>query len=193
VFDGRRGVPEPYIETDKTNPVSVYGQTKLDGEEAVRQTTERHVILRTSWLYGRHGQNFLKTMLKLALSQPEQTINVVNDQYGSPTWSWRLAHQVGTILQVGGSGTYHSTAEGFCSWYNFAKRFLEKMEIPHSLKSCTTAEYPTPAQRPANAILENKRLKKAGINDMMGWEEDLDTFVARYGQELKTEMRSTIS
>ena len=192
VFDGLRKIPEPYVETDKTNPLSYYGLTKLEGEKAVRRITENHAILRTAWVYGIVGKNFLKTMLKLALKNPRREIKVVNDQFGSPTWSFRLAEQIEKIMVEDGRGTYHATSEGYCTWYGLATRFLERMKIAHSFLPCTTEEYPTPAKRPANSILENARLKESDLQVMKDWEEDLDQFVflyrARLLHEAKEEM-----
>ena len=189
VFDGRRKVPEAYTEKDDPDPISYYGVTKLAAEEAIRRITDNHIILRTAWLYGIQGQNFLKTMLRLALKDPQREIKIVNDQFGSPTWSYRLALQIEKLVESGGNGTYHATSEGYCTWYELATYFLGKMGVPHSFVPCTTAEYPTPAARPMNAILENKRLKEAGINLMQGWESDLDEFVFRFRDRLINETR----
>ena len=179
VFDGRRVVPEPYTEKDRPNPLSCYGATKLQGEEAIRKATKDHIILRTAWLYGLRGPNFLKTMLKLALEDSQRKIKVVNDQFGSPTWSYRLALQIKELIERGGRGTYNATSEGYCTWYALAISFLEKMGVPHSLVPCATVDYPTPAHRPRNSILENKRLKEEGIHIMKPWQDDLDHFCSR--------------
>jgi dTDP-4-dehydrorhamnose reductase len=132
VFDGRKRVPEPYVETDEPNPVSYYGKTKHESEKTVRSAADRHVILRTAWMYGVSGHNFLKTMLKLALKNPEDEIRVVADQYGSPTWSYRLALQIARIIDTDARGTYHATAEGHCTWFELAGYFLKKMGVPHT-------------------------------------------------------------
>ena len=189
VFDGLKRVPEPYVETDRTNPLSYYGLTKLEGERAIRKLTENHAILRTAWVYGIGGKNFLKTMLKLALKDPQKEIKVVNDQFGSPTWSFRLAQQMEKVMIEDGRGTYHATSEGYCTWYQLAIGFLERMKIAHSLFPCTTEEYPTPAKRPINSILENARLKATRLQVMNTWEEDLDQFVLLYGAELLHETK----
>jgi len=187
VFDGRKRAPEPYTEKDDPNPISYYGVTKLAAEEAIRRTIDNHIILRTAWLYGIRGQNFLKTMLTLALKDPQREIKIVNDQFGSPTWSYRLALQIEKLIESGGNGTFHATSEGYCTWYGLATYFLGKMGVPHSFVPCTTAEYPTPAVRPMNSILENRRLKEAGINLMQGWKSDLDEFVFRFRDRLINE------
>ncbi len=192
VFDGRKDPPEPYLENDEPNPLSYYGKTKLEGEMAVRQTTDHYLILRTAWLYGVRGHNFLKTILMLAEKNPEEAIKVVNDQFGSPTWSHTLALQIEKLVQVNGQGTYHASSEGHCTWYELAKYFLETMSVPHALVPCVTKDYPTPALRPRNTILENRRLKERGINLMPRWQEDLDQFISMFGVRLIREARGVI-
>jgi dTDP-4-dehydrorhamnose reductase len=184
VFDGNREPPLSWSEIDETHPVSVYGKTKLEGEVRIAGALENHVILRTAWLYGAHGGNFLKTMLRLTLANPEKQFKVVNDQFGSPTWSLRLALQIQRLLREEGKGLYHATSEGYCSWYELACFFLKRMEVPHNLIPCTTEEYPTPAVRPGNSILENRRLKLENINRMTGWRHGVEQFVSRYRNEL---------
>ncbi len=180
IFDGKRNVPDPYLETDAPHPVSYYGTTKYESEKAVRQISHRHVIIRTSWMYGAQGHNFLKTMLTLALQHPPNEIKVVNDQFGSPTWSHRLAFQIEKMIDANVQGIYHASAEGYCTWYGLAVYFLGKMGITHKVVPCMSEEYPTPARRPTNSILENQQLKKRGINVMKPWQEDIDQFVADF-------------
>ena len=165
------------MEEDAAAPLSYYGQTKLEAERAVMEELDRCIIVRTAWLYGRHGQNFLKTMLRLALSKPTPRLRVVNDQFGSITWTYRLAEQLAEIIAKGDYGIYHATSEGYASWFEVAAYFLKKMGISAQITPCTTAEYPTPARRPRNSILENQRLKVEGINLMRPWQTDLDEFV----------------
>jgi dTDP-4-dehydrorhamnose reductase len=191
VFDGWKKQPELYVEDDKPNPLSYYGTTKLEGEVAVMQATDQYIILRTAWLYGIHGRNFLKTILELALGNPDKKVKVVNDQFGSPTWSFRLALQIAKLIEKNGRGTYHTTAEGHCTWYELASHFLGEMGIPHSLAPCTSEEYLTPAIRPRNSILENKRLKKADINLMKDWSHDVDQFVSNFQEQLLNEAMKT--
>ncbi|HBA82460.1 MAG TPA: dTDP-4-dehydrorhamnose reductase [Verrucomicrobia bacterium] len=188
VFDGQQTPPQPYTEDDPTLPSSFYGISKLEGEQAIKMTTDRYVILRTAWLYGINGHNFMKTMLRLALKQPDKTLRVVNDQFGTPTWSYRLALQIEKIIEAGAQGLYHATDEGWCSWYDLAAYFLKTMQAPHRIQPCTTAEYPTPARRPANSILENKRLKEQGLNIMAAWKSDVNEFVRKYQQQLIQEV-----
>jgi len=189
VFDGSKTSPDPYVEEDKPGPLSYYGKTKLEGELAVRETTHGHVILRTAWMYGLNGRNILKTFLRLALENSRKEIKVVNDQFGSPTWSYRLALQIAKVIEVNGQGTYHATSEGYCTWHELACRFLDKMGVPHKVIPCTSEEYPTPATRPKNSILENRRLKNEGINLMPYWEDDLDRFVHRFRELLLEEFK----
>ncbi len=190
VFDGSRPAPQPYLEGDSASPTSMYGKSKLAGEEAVQAVLDNHLIIRTAWLYGIGNKNFLKTMLRLAISDPKRTIKVVNDQHGSLTWSWRLALQIERLLSTDLTGILHATAEGHSTWYEGARYFLDCMQVPYSMAPCTTAEYPTPAKRPANSILENSRLKEAGCNLMIDWKEDVRLFAERYHDELMAEARA---
>lgn len=187
VFDGHREVPAPYIESDATNPLSVYGRSKLAGERAVAEGVDNHVILRTAWLYSAVGKNFLKTILKLAVSAPDRELKIVDDQYGSLTWSHTLTEQIRNLLNSELTGIIHATSEGYSTWYQAACYFLEAMKVPCNLRPCTTAEYPTPAHRPANSILENKVLKDAGISVFVSWQEDVDRFVAQHRTNLLAE------
>lgn len=189
VFAGDRPVPQPYTEADPVSPLSEYGRSKLAGEEAVRALCANHLILRTAWLYGIGGRNFLKTMLRLSVSDPNRTIRVVNDQYGSLTWTHRLALQIRELLPESIHGTVHATAEGYGSWYEGAKLFLTAMAVPFSLEPCTTADYPTPARRPGNSILENSVLKAQNLNRMVPWQEDVAAFARQYRTQLLAEAR----
>ncbi len=189
VFNGRRPVPKPWHEDDPVEPLSAYGRSKLAGEEAVRQRLQDHLIIRTAWLYGLHGPNFLKTMLRLALSDPRRTLRVVDDQHGALTWSRRLAKQITLLLDSEISGTIHATAAGHCSWYEGARCFLEAMQVPFSIQPCDSSEYPTPAHRPRNSILANTRLQKAGLDRMVAWDEDVVRFAQRHRDRLLAEAR----
>jgi dTDP-4-dehydrorhamnose reductase len=188
VFDGRKKIPEPYVETDQPNPVSYYGKTKYESEKVVQRASDRHVIVRPAWMYGVNGHNFLKTMLSLALKNSGDEIKVVNDQYGSPTWSYALALQIEQIVHADAGGIYHATGEGFCTWFELAEYFLTKMQVPHNIVPCTSQEYPTRAQRPKNSILENRHLKEKGINIMSQWRDDIDAFVSGFGEDLMAEI-----
>ena len=192
VFSGKKELFDSYKEDDKTEPLSFYGKTKLESEDVVRNLTDKHVILRTGWLFGMNGHNFLKTMLKLALHNPEKEIKVVNDQFGSPTWSYRLSLQIEKMIETGYLGTYHATSDGYCTWYELAICFLEKMGVAHSIVSCTTDEYPTPALRPANSILENRHLKNKAADIMPHWKDDVTQFVCKYKDRLISEAKEEI-
>jgi len=187
VFDGKKTPPETYVETDQTAPLSGYGKTKLAGEQAVAAATDEFIILRTAWLYGINGHNFLKTILKKTLLEPERRLTIVDDQYGSPTWSYRLALQIEHLLQHDAEGIFHATAEGYCTWYGLTRYFLGKLNVPCNISPCTTADYPLPAPRPGCAILENRRLKDLNLNIMEPWQQDIDLFVEQFGPQLMAE------
>ena len=182
VFDGSKPAPQAYTEEDAVGPVSAYGRSKLAGEQAIAEQLENYLILRTAWLYGMGGKNFLKTMLRLAAVQ--NPLRVVHDQHGSLTWTASLAAQIERVLDCDLCGIAHATAEGHCTWFEGAKYFLEAMQVDFSLEPRTTAEYPTPARRPANSILENCCLKKHGLNVMQDWRADVDEFVRMHREEL---------
>jgi dTDP-4-dehydrorhamnose reductase len=184
VFPGDRAVPQPYTETDTTGPVSQYGITKLCGEKAVAEETARFTILRTAWLYGASGHNFLKAILKRALTFPNEPLRVVNDQFGSPTWSRSLAEQIIALLGQPVQGVCHAISEGYCSWHYLAAAFLQEMNLPNEVQPCTTVEFPRPAPRPANSILDNSRLKQSGLNVMKHWQVDLQEFVGLHHEQL---------
>ncbi len=187
VFDGNRTVPNPYCEDDATNPLSVYGRSKLAGELAISAAMDNYCILRTAWLYGMGGANFLKTILRLALSRPKRALKIVDDQFGSLTWTARLATQVEALVDSRETGIMHATAEGFSSWFDGAVFFLRAMDIDADVTPCASSEYPTPAHRPENSILENKRLKEAGLNKMVSWQQDVQAFVDQNRQYLLDE------
>lgn len=184
VFDGNKPVPEPYSEDDPTNPLSIYGKSKLAGEQAIAESLENYLILRTAWLYGMGSGNFLKTILRLTMTDPGRTLRIVNDQFGSLTWSARLAQQIEALLNSSLTGIVHATAEGFSSWYEGAVFFLQAMGVEANLVPCASKEYPTPAHRPANSILQNSRLKQAGLNKMVPWRQDVQAFAEQNRESL---------
>lgn len=188
VFDGDKEVPEPYYEHECPKPVTHYGITKLEGERTIKKSTKRYVILRTAWLYGINGLCFPKTMLKLALQHPETELKVVNDQFGSPTWSYRLAILIERLVGLDVSGIYHATSAGYCTWFEFASYFLNKMEVPFNMAPCTSDQYPTPAKRPKNSILINSRLKEARTDIMADWKTDVDNYVDEFRDRLLAEL-----
>jgi dTDP-4-dehydrorhamnose reductase len=186
VFDG--GKPGPYRETDAANPVSVYGRTKLAGEEAIRAVGLPHLILRTSWVYGARGRNFLLTILRLANDRHE--LNVVDDQIGSPTWSRMIAEATAQMLARGDvdavSGTYHLSCAGSVSWHGVACAILEEYRMlreaagwpalrlqPQNIAAISTAEYPTAARRPANSLLDNGKLARTFGLELPDWRDCL--------------------
>ena len=184
VFDGRKRLPQPYFEDDPMAPLSFYGQTKMESEMAVKQNARNYLIIRSGWLYGIMGDSFLKKIIRLALEKGQEPIPVVNDQFGSPTWSYRLAQQIKVLIDNRKDGVYHATAEGYCSRYEWAKYLLEKMEMQTPVIPCSSREYPSPATRPVNSILENRQLKVEGVNIMHHWQRDLDIFIDTYGERL---------
>jgi dTDP-4-dehydrorhamnose reductase len=181
VFDGQKGTS--YLETDAISPVGVYGRSKADGEIEIRSHLKEHIILRTSWLYGIHGHNFAKTMLKLATTKPK--IRVVADQYGSPTNAADLAQTILIIsdrMQFNDDvdwGTYHYCGQGVISWYNFAEKIIGLARLYADVKTTriepiATADYPTRAVRPIYSALDCSRIQKHfGINPKP-WQKSLE-------------------
>jgi dTDP-4-dehydrorhamnose reductase len=181
VFDGAK--TEPYVETDAPNPLGAYGRTKLAGDEAVRAVGGAHLIFRLCWVYGARGQNFMLTMMRLA--RERETLRVVGDQVGCPTWSRMIAETTALALRqavAAGNwdaftGTYHLASSGVTSWHGFAKAIIALM--PAEGKKCsmveaiTTAEYPTPTRRPAYSVLNCDKLQRAFGLRLPHWEESL--------------------
>jgi dTDP-4-dehydrorhamnose reductase len=154
VFDGTK--KSPYETDDKTNPINIYGLSKLKGEEAVLKYNKKHYITRTSWLYGHKGRNFVETIIKLATEKPE--LRIVDDQIGCPTWTVELAKSITIIIKEQKPyGIYHICGSGHTSWYGFAKKIVELMKIDTNLIPVTTEEYPRPAQRPKYSIMNNNK------------------------------------
>jgi dTDP-4-dehydrorhamnose reductase len=200
VFDG--SLNSPYEETDPTNPINVYGKTKLAGEQAIRDSCVHHLIFRTAWLYSTRGKNFLLTILRLATEREE--LRIVNDQIGAPTWSREIASATAEVLRnffdrTGNvsawaelSGTYHMTAGGETSWFEFAKAILEEAKkqatspppwfaeatrgkplLSRVVTPITTAEYPTPARRPAYSVLSNLHTVRTFGIELADWRTQL--------------------
>ena len=184
VFSGAK--PEPYVETDETGPLGVYGQSKLAGEIAVRKATPRHALLRTSWVYSPYGANFVKTMMRLA--KDRDTLNVVGDQRGCPTSAADLANAILTVAKhmVNArdiSGTFHAAGSGEASWAGFATRIFEclaqeGMRVP-TVTPIPAKDYPTPAKRPANSRLNCDKLNEAFGIRLPAWETSLEDCVQR--------------
>ena len=186
VFDGQKNTP--YVETDPISPLGVYGRSKADGENEIRSVLKEHIIIRTSWLYGFHGHNFVKTMLNLATSK--KVIQVVADQYGSPTNAADLARailSVGRQLQKGANnrwGTYHYCGQGVISWHTYAEKIMELVRqiggMPTaSVEPVTTAEYPTPTKRPAYSALDCDRIYQQFKISPHPWQKSLETTIRR--------------
>lgn len=179
VFDGK--AVKPYTEEDKPCPQSVYGRTKLAGEEAVIKNCSRHFIVRTAWLYG-EGSNFVRTML--ALADKKDSITVVNDQYGTPTSSLELARMILNIIPYRQYGIYHATCEGSTSWYEFACEIMKQAGKNVKILPVTTDEYQAGkniAARPAYSVLENKKLNSMGSYRMKEWKEALKEYMHMIG------------
>jgi len=190
VFSGEKPLFAASVESDKPNPISEYGRSKLAGEQAIAAQTDRFAILRTAWLYGAHGKNFLKTMLRLTLQNPDREFKVVNDQYGSPTWSHTLARQIRAVIEREATGVYHASSEGYCTWYALACAFLNELGVRHRFIPCSSEEFPTPTKRPANSILENAHAKELGINVFGDWKDELSEFTTRYGEVVLKEIQA---
>lgn len=186
VFDGNK--KGRYSETDTISPLGIYGKSKAAGEREVRDHLQEHIILRTAWLYGAHGHNFVKTMLRLG--REKESLRVVADQYGCPTYAADLAEAVLEIAaQIGEGndiiwGTYHYCGKGVTTWHGFAERIFELAREHYSLKvkkvvPITTAEYPTPAKRPVNSVLDCSLITITfGINPLL-WHESLARMVKK--------------
>lgn len=173
VFDG--AAAEPYTEFDLPAPLNVYGRSKLAGEEAVRTHCRRHFILRTAWLYGAHGRNFVGTILRAA--REKDALDVVDDQVGCPTWTLEVARVIGEVIDTGAFGTYHASAEGQCSWYAFACAVLKARGIDTPVRPVDTERVPRPARRPPYTVLRNLCLEALGVR-MRPWDEALAEFLA---------------
>ncbi len=173
VFDG--SATAPIDEDAPTAPRSAYGRTKLHGEEAVRSACPDHLIVRTSWLYGRNGPNFVLTMLRLAAERSE--VRVVADQEGVPTWTGHLAPAVLRLLEIATPGTYHLTNSGATTWYGLAVAAIRGRGLSTPVVPITTAEYPTAAARPPYSVLDNRRWRELGEPALPSWEEGLATYL----------------
>lgn len=169
IFDGRKETP--YREEDPPNPLGVYGKSKCDGERHVLRIAPRFTILRTAWLYGKHGKNFVDTIIRLAHEKPELT--VVHDQIGSPTSTRDLADITMRIIEADVTGCYHVTNSGSCSWYEFACEILRLKGISTPVRPVTTEEFPRPAKRPQNSRLDTSKIQNALGIEIRHWKEAL--------------------
>lgn len=177
VFDGTKGTS--YYEYDQTNPVNIYGQTKLTGENYIRDLLNKFYIIRTSWLYGFNGPNFIKTMLKLA--ETNDTISVVNDQIGSPTYTVDLTTAISELIKTPTYGIYHITNSDHCSWFEFAQEIFDNANIKINLKPTTTEEfakqYPETAPRPKYSVLENYNWRIDGHTKLRSYKKALKDYM----------------
>ena len=169
--------PTDRVEDDTPNPQSSYGRTKLAGEVLVQKANPRHYIIRTAWLYGYVGKNFVKTMMELA--RKNGAIKVVDDQKGNPTSANDLAYEILKIAETENYGIYHCTNNGTCSWFDFASTIVDMAGIPCEKTPCTTDEFPRPAKRPAFSSLRNKRLEDTIGDEMRDWQVALASFLER--------------
>jgi len=179
VFDG--GKQSPYEETDAPNPLNVYGNTKLSGEHFVRTTTDKHFVLRTSAIYGRSpcraksGLNFIELMLKLARERGE--VRVVDSEVVTPTPTAEIAQQMLALARSDAYGLYHATAEGHCSWHEFAREIFALTKTSVNLQIAGPNEFPAKVPRPKYSVLENHRLKTHGLNLFKPWQEGLREYL----------------
>lgn len=177
VYDGQ-GM-EPYTEADRPAPIGQYGLTKYEGELALQSILENWYIIRISWVFGINGNNFIKTMLRLAESRSE--LNVVGDQYGSPTYTADLAKLIVSMIQTEQYGIYHATNEGICSWAEFAEEIFRQAGKDVKVNRISTEEYPTRAVRPKNSRMSKDKLEVCGFQRLPHWQDALE----RYLEELK--------
>jgi dTDP-4-dehydrorhamnose reductase len=172
VFDGAKGAP--YVETDQPAPLSAYGRTKLAGEEATAAANKRHFIVRSSWLFGIGGGNFVETMLRLAADHGE--VLVVRDQVGSPTYTWHLAYGIVRLIEGVEFGIHHMAAAGSCSWYEFAREIFEQAKVECKVMSATTEMLGRPAPRPAYSALASQREHAI---ELPSWQDGLAAYLAQ--------------
>lgn len=179
VFDGRRA---GYYEIDSpTAPLNVYGKSKLAGEQVIRRRMEQAFIVRTSWMFGTHGQNFVKAILRRAETQ--SVLQVVADQFGSPTYTGDLAKLLCDMVQTKKYGIYHAVNEGICSWAEFAREVLRRMGKSIQVEEISSRDYPSPVNRPANSRLSTESLTKAGFSKLPLWTDALKRYLETDGTE----------
>jgi len=177
VFDGNQSIP--YKENDKTNPLSVYGLTKLNGEVAVASVLDKYFILRTSWLYSEYGNNFLKTMLRL--SSEKEELSIISDQIGTPTYAGDLAELILKIIKEDSNnyGLYHFSNQGVASWYDFAKAIFDINSLIFKVNPIKTEEYKTDAERPKYSILDKSKVQNTFNLEIPYWRESLKKAIVR--------------
>ena len=174
VFDGEK--TDAYVESDSPNPINIYGRSKLEGERYVSDLIDRFWIIRTSWLFGRQGRNFVKTILDMA--RRGESLRVVNDQVSSPTYTVDLVTALAQVLEKGSPGIYHVTNQGHCSWYEFAQEILRQAGLEDvALTPIPTSASGRPAPRPRNSCLANARLEEEGLALLPPWQEALRRYL----------------
>jgi dTDP-4-dehydrorhamnose reductase len=180
VFDGAKGTP--YVESDEARALNVYGRTKLEGERFVQDINPKHFVLRTAALYGNHpcrakgGQNFVDLMLRLARERGR--VRVVDNEFTSPTATADLARQIASLRRSDAYGLYHATAEGSCSWYEFAREIFRVADVPVTLEAASPNEFPAKVPRPAYSVLENRELKSQNLNFFRPWQDGLQAYLS---------------
>lgn len=174
VFDGEG--ERPWEPEDMCVPKSVYGQTKYEGEIAVQETLDKYFIVRIAWVFGINGKNFVKTMLNL--SKNHDTLTVVNDQFGSPTYTYDLARLLVDMILTEKYGIYHATNEGVCSWYDFACAIFKEAGIEMNVRPVSTKEYGAKAVRPANSRMSKEKLTENGFERLPEWQDALKRYIA---------------
>jgi dTDP-4-dehydrorhamnose reductase len=172
VFDGRKG--NPYVEEDPVNPLSIYGKSKLTGEDNTRLNQD-HLVIRTQWLYGMNGRNFVETMLRLAREKDQ--LEIVNDQTGSPTWTVDLALAVSALIGKNCCGTYHAVNSGYCSWFDFAAAIFAEQGLEMRLQPITSEKLSRPAPRPLFSVLDCSKLQRDTGLKMEGWMDALKKYL----------------
>lgn len=179
VFSGEG--TEPFQVKGPIAPQNVYGLTKAQGEEAVRSLMQKFFIIRTAWVFGLNGRNFVKTMLRLGSEKEE--LNVVNDQFGSPTYTPDLARLMCDMIRTNHYGVYHATNEGFCSWADFAEEIMKQSGRKCRIHPVTTEEYNAPVKRPANSRLSKESLTEAGFDRLPPWQDALTRYLVELGEK----------
>jgi len=175
VFDGTLG--RAYTEFDRTSPQGVYARTKEAGEQLVRETLPEHYVVRTSWVQGEHGNNFVKTMLRLGAER--DSLTVVDDQTGSPTFTADLAPALRRLAVTGRYGTYHLTNSDTCTWFEFARAIFDEAGLDVRVEPTDTASYGAPAPRPSYSVLDNRKARLTGVGPLRPWREGLADLVAK--------------
>lgn len=173
VFDGEG--TRPWEPDDERHPLNVYGQTKYEGELAVEKYLDAYFIVRIAWVFGVNGKNFIKTMLRL--SETHDTLTVVDDQVGSPTYTYDLARLLVDMLETEKYGRYHATNEGLCSWYEFAKEIFRQAGREVKVLPVSSEEYPAKAKRPHNSRMNKEKLKEMGFTPLPSWEDALSRYL----------------